>query len=230
MTMLLTDPRGPMKLTLESHVPTFSLERRLSLAGAQPVTSYLMPQREFVPADLLIWWQLRPGQETTDHVFSIYAWPEDRRSALSAYWCHGILRDPVPAWIDALSETVHTDLVTNSTGARIEGAADRWGYGADRRWTIEGAPALDSTHDEREPFTPSSLNIWHSYSPGSPAGENRYRITARQDERASSLSADWGGSTSYSDDIPVWIQELADAQRQELIAVAAAHESDRISR
>lgn len=223
-----------MKLTLTRATFDRSLQRRFLLAGAEPVTTFLPPYREFVPADLRIWWSTDEGDATKPDTSRIMAWPKEREATLSAEWQGRPGYRPLPEWIRELSDAVHEDLIANATSTNA-GAEDCWTYSADSRWTIEDGSPAPSLRYPHEPFVPADLSIWHSYSPGQ-MHQNRHTIRAFPSGRAQRLSAHWDGGTNWDDtprydpDLPEWIRTLAEAQYADLIARAKQFELSRGTR
>lgn len=223
-----------MKLTPVRTTYDRSLQRRFLLSGAEPVRSYLPPNTEFIPADLRIWWSAKDDQPEAEHTLSIYAWPAEHEGQVSAHWTGGYSSSPLPAWIRDLSEAVHRDLIANTTSSKTR-SDDSWAYCAENRWTLDGAEIIPSLRYPHHAFAPADLSIWHSYHPAE-AGRNRHTIRAFPADRGHNLSAhwdggtNWDGSTRYSDGLPKWIRDLAEAQYERLACYARQHENHRGTR
>jgi hypothetical protein len=225
-----------MKLILEKTTFDRSLQRCWNLTDAEPVKAFLPPYTEFVPADLRIWWSTEEGDSTEPDSTSIYAWPEDRDTNLSAHWRNGPSYSPLPEWIRNLSDTVHEDLIANAASSHT-GAEDCWSYSADSRWTIEEGSPVPSLRYPHEPFVPGDLSIWHSYSP-SQMYQNRHTVRAFPADREQRLKLsghwdggiNWDGTPRYDAELPAWIRELAEAQYAELVALATRRELERGAR
>lgn len=222
-----------MKLTAIKTILSRSLQRRFLLADAEPVPAFLPPCTEFVPADLRIWWSTEEGSPARPDTFRIMAWPREREATLSADWQGRPGYRPMPEWIRDLSDTVHEDLVANTTSPHT-GTADCWSYSVDSRWTIEEGDPVPSLRYPHVPFLPGDLSIWHSYSPGQ-MHQNRHTIRAFPSDPDQRLKlsghwdggVNWDGAPRYDRELPAWIRELAEAQYADLVAFAARHEADR---
>lgn len=222
---------GSMDLTLIKEERSRSLEHRCDIIGADPVPTRLLADRTFVPADLLIWWQLeeREGADPEEKLHS-YAWPAERESMVFADWRE---EAKMPGWIQERSRAVRRDLLAN-TATHAPGIKARWAYGLDRHWAVEGAEALPPNLSG-ESIVPAELHIWWSFNAGLSEREHRYSIyawSASRDGRQSNRTCTQYGSsraafTYGSEDLPDWIRDLAEAQYVELEATAAAHIAER---
>lgn len=221
-----------MKLTLTKETTDRSLERRWTLADAEQVMAYpLRPAIEFVPVDLRIWWQKSEGGRWPESCRS-HAWPakdQDRDRTFASWDADGIPA-AMPQWVRDLAGIVRTDLHANQ--ASEHDGTDFWGYGSDRRWSIEDAPLVADRRSIE--FIPVELNISHSFYPdpaSRPDRVHRYNVYAYSAGRSDRLSVQWGGTAAWHDpDMPGWVRELVDAQYEDLSATAMASTAERENR
>ena len=204
-----------------------SLQRRWLLDDAAPLTATpLRPANEFIPADLRIWWRNGDGRDLES--FKIHAWPTEKNSRDFASWDGTPARCPatIPAWVQDLSKGVRADLAANTVSTN-SGVEDRWGYTSEKRWAVEGAAPVPDLRRSLE-FVPRTLSIWWSFNVGCPERENRLTVYARPSERDYSHAAQWSGTpVNPGRDMPAWIQELVEAQYEELAATAHTSTSER---
>lgn len=220
-----------MKLSLQKESHSRSLERRWDLTDAEPILSCpLLPEREFNPVDLRIWWQKSAG-ERREEALRGNAWParDQDRDRTFASWDSSDGRYPaaMPQWVRDLAAVVRADLDANR--ASPHAGTDFWGYGSDRRWLLEDAPLVNDGRGIE--FIPVELKVWHSFYPDKaerPDREHRYSAYAYSAGRSDRMSVQWGGTAAWHDrDMPEWVRDLVDAQYEELAATGKASTAER---
>lgn len=219
-----------MRLILIESTDERSLERRWNLSDAEPVLTHpLYPTVEFIPVDLRIWWQVSNGRWPES--CRSHAWPakaQGRDRTFASWDSVGGYPAAMPPWVRDLAKIVRNDLDNNRTSPNT-GGTDFWGYGLQRRWTVEdAAPVADR---RGRPFIPVDLDIWWSFYPDRPERDHRYNVYTHSTDRSDRTTAQWGGiRTRHDPDLPEWVRNLVDAQYEELVATAKASMAEREAR